>query len=382
MPSLRVGILGATGAVGQTFIRLLDGHPWFTITALAASARSAGRTYREAVHWTGATDVPDAVADLVVQDAAPPLDCDFVFSGLSSSVAGEVERAFAEAGYPVISNARNYRMAPDVPLLVPEINADHVGLIDRQDWSGGSADGTGGGFIVTNPNCSTVGLVCALYPLVETFGVEAVQVTTLQALSGAGYPGVASLDALGNVVPFIGGEEEKMAAEPRKILGTLDGGQIREAEMTVSAQCTRVPVKDGHLECVSVRLADDASPEAVREAMRAYRSPLADAGLPTAPDAFLHVDDDPAFPQPARHVGRGGGMTVSVGRIRACPVMGIKFVVLSHNTVRGAAGGALLNAELLAQQGRLTPRNRTPRTRTPRDHTPRDRTPRDVPASA
>lgn len=343
----RVGILGATGAVGQTFIRLLDGHPWFTITEVAASERSAGKPYREAANWLSGSPVPADVAPLTVRPTEPDaLDCDFVFSALSSSVAGEIERAFAEAGFPVVSNAKNYRLQDDVPLLIPEVNPDHLALIDQQDWGSD-------GFIVTNPNCSTVGLVCGLRPLVDAYEVEAVQVTMLQALSGAGYPGVPSLDAVGNVVPYIGGEEEKMATEPLKALGTLRGGRVDPADLTVSAQCTRVPVRDGHLACVSVRFQDDVSAEAVREALERFRSPLADRALPSRPGELIQVLDAPDAPQPQRHVEAGGGMTVSVGRIQDCPTNDVKFVLLSHNTVRGAAGGALLNAELLATEGYL-----------------------------
>ena len=348
----RVGILGATGAVGQTFVQLLDGHPWFEITALAASERSAGKTYREAANWLAGDPMPEAVANMVVESTAPPLDCDLVFSGLSSSVAGEVERAFAAAGYPVISNAKNYRMAADVPLLIPEVNPDHIGLLDHQD--------RGAGFIVTNPNCSTVGLVCALRPLQDAFSVETVQVTTLQALSGAGYPGVSALDALGNVIPYIGGEEDKLATEPKKLLGRLAGDRIEPAALTVSAQCTRVPVRDGHLETISVKLARPATPGDVSDAFEAFVSPLAEMNLPSAPETFIEVCDDERFPQPHRHVQRGGGMTVSVGRIRACEVLDVKFVSLVHNTVRGAAGGAVLNAELLAEQGYLKTREAAP----------------------
>lgn len=345
----QVGILGATGAVGQTFIRLLADHPWFTVVEVAASERSAGRSYREATNWLSGKPIPPAVADLTVQPTRPDeLDCDFVFSGLSSSVAGEVEQAFAEAGFPVISNAKNYRMHEDVPLLLPEVNPDHSALIDKQDWGSD-------GFIVTNPNCSTVGLVCGLRPLMDAFEVDAVQVTMLQALSGAGYPGVPSLDAVGNVVPHIGGEEDKLATEPKKILGTLRNGTVQLADLPVSAQCTRVPVRNGHLACTSVRFADDVGPDAVEEAIRSFRSPLAGAGLPSAPDPFLQVLDAPDAPQPQRHVDAGGGMTVSVGRIQNCAVNDVKFVLLSHNTVRGAAGGALLNAELLVQEGRISP---------------------------
>ena len=346
----RVGILGATGAVGQKFIELLDGHPWFEITALAASERSAGKPYREAANWIGSAEIPPEIAAMEVAEAAPGLDCDFVFSGLDASAAGEIERAFAEAGYPVISNARNYRMHDDVPLLIPEINPDHAALVRKQQW------GAEGGFIVTNPNCSTVGLVCALAPLDAAFGVEAVQVTTMQALSGAGYPGVASLDALANVVPYIGGEEDKLATEPLKLLGTLRDGMIEPAAFVVSAQCNRVPVLDGHLECISVKLAGDPDAEAVRAAFEGFESPIAGLDLPTAPAEILHVFDDARFPQPRRHAGLGGGMTVAVGRVRPCPVLGIKFVALVHNTVRGAAGGAILNAELLIRQGYLARR--------------------------
>ena len=343
----RVGILGATGAVGQTFIRLLADHPWFTVAEVAASEQSAGQPYREAANWLSGKPIPSTVADLTVKPTEPEaLDCDFVFSGLSSSVAGEVEQAFAEAGFPVISNAKNHRMDADVPLLLPEVNPDHSALIDNQDWGSD-------GFIVTNPNCSTVGLVCGLRPLMDAFEVEAVQVTMLQALSGAGYPGVPSLDAVGNVVPYIGGEEEKMAREPQKILGTLRDGAVAPADLPVSAQCTRVPVRNGHLACTSVRFADGVGPEAVEDALRSFRSPLAGAGLPSAPDPFLQVLDAPDAPQPQRHVDAGGGMTVSVGRIQDCAVNDVKFVLLSHNTVRGAAGGALLNAELLVEEGRI-----------------------------
>ena len=348
MEKLSVGILGATGAVGQQFVRFLANHPWFQITALAASERSAGKPYGEAVNWLLDTPLPAEVARMEVRRAEPPLPCDFVFSGLDSRVAGEVERAFAEAGYPVISNARNYRMEPTVPLLIPEVNPSHVSLIQRQTWW------KHGGYIVTNPNCSTIGLVIALKPLQDAFGVKQVQVTTLQALSGAGYPGVPALDILGNVIPYIGGEEEKLATEPRKILGTLEGDELVWADLTISAHCNRVPVIDGHLECVSVELARKASPEEVIEALRGYVNPV--AHLPSSPTPLIHVFEEDAYPQPRRHVGLGGGMTVSVGRVRACEVLDIKCVVLSHNTIRGAAGGAIVNAELLYKEGWLRPR--------------------------
>ncbi len=343
----QVGILGATGAVGQTFIRLLADHPWFTVTAVAASERSAGKPYREAANWLSGAPIPASVSSLQVQRAEPAaLDCDFVFSALDSAVAGEIEQTFAEAGVPVVSNAKNYRMHDHVPLLIPEVNPEHLALIDQQEWGEG-------GFIVTNPNCSTTGLICGLHPLMQTFDLEAVQVTMLQALSGAGYPGVASLDAVGNVIPHIGGEEDKLATEPRKILGTLDGDEIAPADLSLSAQCTRVPVRNGHLACASVRFRDDVSGDAVADALRRFEAPAVTESLPSRPDPFVQVLDAPDAPQPQRHVKAGGGMTVSVGRVQNCPVNDVKFVLLSHNTVRGAAGGAILNAELLASEGYL-----------------------------
>ena len=344
-PSFRVGILGATGAVGQKFITLLENHPWFTITALAASERSAGKRYADAVRWTGEGLIPQAVRDLIVQPCEPNLECDFVFSGLDSSVAGEVEGAYASAGYPVISNARNYRMHPTVPLLIPEVNPDHVALIPLQKPTFGP------GFIVTNPNCSTVGLVCALKPIHNAFGVKEVLVSTMQAISGAGYPGIPSLDILGNVVPYIGGEEEKLEIEPPKLLGTLSATGIDPAPITTSAHCNRVPVIDGHTACVSVSLNTPASPEEVSAVLRSFPLPEDVVGLPSAPDALIEVHTAPDAPQPRRHVSLGGGQKVSVGRVRTCNLLDLRFVVLSHNTVRGAAGGALLNAELLVRRG-------------------------------
>ena len=354
---LRAGILGATGAVGQTFVRLLAGHPLFEITAVAASERSAGKRYDEAATWISDAELDPAVAAMTVRLVGEELPCDVLFSGLDAAVAGDAEADAARRGYVVVSNARNHRMAADVPLLVPEVNPDHLALVDRQAW-GDAAGGASGGIVVTNPNCSTVGLVVALRPLHDAFGVEAVHVVTMQALSGAGYPGVPSLDILGNVVPFIGGEEEKMAVETRKILGTLGAAGVEDADIVVSAQCCRVPVLDGHTEAVAVRFRSPASPEDVAACLREWRSPLAGMNLPTAPEAPIVVFDDPRDPQPRRHAGLGRGMSVSVGRVQACPAMapagrGAKFVVLSHNTVRGAAGGAILNAELLHAQGRL-----------------------------
>jgi len=349
---LRVGILGATGAVGQKFVKLLDGHPWFDVTALAASERSAGKPYHLAAHWLEDTPIPPKTAQIIVQNAETDLlDCDFVFSGLDASVAGEAEERYARAGYPVISNAKNFRMHPQVPLLIPEVNADHLALIDHQDW--GSS-----GFIVTNPNCASVGITLALKPLYDAFGIETVMVTTLQALSGAGYPGVPSLDAVANVVPFIGGEEDKVETEPLKLLGKLSSIGVEPAQIGISAQCTRVPVIEGHLATVSVKLTASNVPlSAVLKAIASFKADSEIARLPSSPDRVLDYAPDNAFPQPRRHSQAGKGMTVSIGRVRECPVLDFKLVCLAHNTIRGAAGGALLNAELLAARGKLKHRS-------------------------
>lgn len=341
-----MGILGATGAVGQKFVELLDHHPWFKITALVASDRSAGRRYDEAVNWIGSSAIPLSVASMEVLPLSENLPCDFVFSGLHASVAEDAEPMLARAGYPVISNARSFRMHVDVPLLIPEINPDHTALIKNQDWQSS-------GYIVTNPNCSTVGLTCALKPLHENFGVQAVQVVTMQALSGAGYPGVSSLDALGNVVPYISGEEDKLVHEPNKLLGRIIENRLQTTSISISAQCNRVPVLEGHLECVSVKLQKQTHRDELQRAFESFVSPIRDLQLPTEPEKLIHVFEDPRFPQPRRHSDFGHGMTVSVGRIRPCEVLDYKFVVLSHNTIRGAAGGAILNAELLVKQGLL-----------------------------
>ena len=342
-----MGIIGATGAVGQKFVDLLEGHPWFKVTTLVASDKSAGNRYRDVVNWIGTRAVPESAASMEVLPLGSELPCDIVFSGLHASVAEHAEPLLAEAGYPVISNAKSFRMHPDVPLLIPEINPSHTALIKNQNWKNG-------GYIVTNPNCSTVGLTCALKPLNDHYGVQSVQVTTMQALSGAGYPGVSSLDALANVIPFIGGEEDKLVHEPNKLLGILKGDKVHPASITISAQCNRVPVLEGHLECVSVKLKSDATLENVQEAMTSFVSPIREFDLPTEPERFLYVFEEERFPQPRRHSDLGEGMTVSVGRIRPCEVLDYKFVVLSHNTVRGAAGGAILNAELLLKQGLLS----------------------------
>jgi aspartate-semialdehyde dehydrogenase len=344
--TIPVGILGATGSVGQKFIELLADHPWFEVTALAASAASAGKRYSEAVRWLMPTPLPERFARMPVAFCAPELPCRVVFSALDASVAGEIETQFATAGYVVVSNARNHRNDPDVPLLVPEVNADHLGLVERQRFGG-----KGSGMIVTNPNCSTTGLVLALKPLVDAFGLEAVSVVTLQAASGAGYPGVASLDLLDNVIPHIGGEEDKLETEPKKILGSYVDGAIAERELAISASCNRVPVLDGHTECVSVRLRTQPSPEEIIAAWEAFSALPQEEELPLAPRRPVHYWTEPYAPQPRLHRTLERGMAVSVGRLRPCPLLGYKFVALVHNTVRGAAGGAILNAELMLRQG-------------------------------
>jgi aspartate-semialdehyde dehydrogenase len=342
MGKLRVGVLGATGTVGQRLVALVDRHPQFVVTAVAASDRSQGRPYGEACTWRLPGEMPAAVRSLPVRPPAPPLACDLVLSSLPADIAGDVEARFAGAGYPVVSNSSAHRMADGVPLLVPEINPGHLALLEGR---------RGSGFIVTNPNCSTVMLALALAPLHARFGVEAVVVTTMQAISGAGYPGVASLDITDNVVPFIANEEEKIERETLKILGTLDGGQVRPAGFLVSAQCHRVPVVDGHLAAVRVRLARPAEPGELRDAFTSFRGLPQELGLPSAPTCPILVRDEPDRPQPRLDRDAGGGMSVTVGRIARDPVLSHRFVVLSHNTIRGAAGAALLNAELLVATG-------------------------------
>jgi aspartate-semialdehyde dehydrogenase len=342
---LRAAILGATGAVGQRFVSLLAAHPWFEVGALLASERSAGRPYREAVRWLEPHPIPAEVAELPVLGPEATPDCDLAFSGLDSAAAVTIEPRLARAGLPVVSNAGAWRMAPDVPLLIPEVNAEHLDWVRRQSY--------GSGYIVTNPNCSAVGLVLALKPLYDAFGLETVHVTTLQAISGAGYPGVPSLDILGNVVPWIQNEEEKLETEPGKILGRHVGDAFEPARFRISAQTNRVPVLDGHLLSISVRLGESARLEAVRGAFEGFGQPLAPWQLPSAPARAVAYLEGPDHPQPRLHAGAGGGMTVSIGRLRPCPVGDFRFVALVHNTLRGAAGGALLNAELLWRRGYL-----------------------------
>ena len=345
---LRLGILGATGTVGQRLVAMANGHPQFVVTALAASHRSQGKPYGEACEWRLPGDMPAAVRSLPVRSPEPPLDCDVVLSSLPADVAGDVETRFAEAGYPVISNSSSHRMDEGVPLLIPEVNPEHLALLERRR---GKGEGGGGGFIVTNPNCSTIMLALALAPLQARFGVEAAVVTTLQAISGAGYPGVASLDIVDNVVPFIANEEEKIERETLKILGTEQGGTVRPAEFALSAQCHRVPVVDGHMAAVRVRLGRPAEPRELSEAFTSFRGVPQELALPTAPACPILVRREPDRPQPRLDRDAGGGMSITVGRINSDRVLGHRFVVLSHNTIRGAAGAALLNAELLLARG-------------------------------
>jgi len=344
----RVGILGATGMVGQRFIQLLANHPQFEVSALAASDRSQGKPYYEACAWRLSGHAPETIRSMRVQAPTPPIDCDLVFSSLPGDIARATEQSFAEAGYPVISNSSAFRMDDDVPLLIPEINHDHLGLLDQQRKRYSDR-----GFIVTNPNCSTIMLALALAPLHLNFGVEATIATTLQALSGAGYPGVASLDILDNVLPYIGGEEEKIETETKRILGRFNDGRVDHDPMAVSAQCHRVNVMDGHMAAVRVKLRRRVRIEEVREALKAFRSVPQDLRLHSAPETVIQVLDQPDRPQPKLDRDAGRGMTLTVGRLLPDSVLDYRFVVLSHNTIRGAAGAAILNAELLIAKGYL-----------------------------
>ncbi len=343
----RAGVLGATGLVGQRIVSLLADHPWFELTEVAASERSSGKRYSEAARWHLDEPIPEAARNLVVKGLEPTLDCDFVFSALDSSVAGEAEEAFARAGYPVLSNSKNHRMDADVPLLIPEVNAAHLDAIPVQQ----KKRGYDRGFIVTNPNCSTAGLVLVLKPLADAFGLEKVFVVTLQAVSGAGYPGVATMDIQGNVIPFISGEEEKMETEPQKLLGKWDGSRFVDAGIGLTAHCNRVPVLDGHMECVSIGLKKIASLYEVQEALRTFDVGAELAALPSALRYPVVVLEEENRPQPRRDVNVGNGMAAVVGRVRECPILDVKLILLSHNLVRGAAGAAVLNAELLAARG-------------------------------
>jgi aspartate-semialdehyde dehydrogenase len=344
---LRVGILGATGTVGQRFIQLLERHPFFEVAWLAASDRSTGRRYEDAVRWKLDTPIPAAVRSLPLSPATPDQAPSIIFAALDTDIARELEPQFAAAGCAVISNSSAFRMQADVPLVIPEVNATHLSLIESQTWRKQS-----GGYIVTNPNCSAIGLVLALKPLADRFGLEGVFVTTMQAVSGAGYPGVPSLDILGNVVPFIRNEEEKLEAETLKLLGSLDGDAVRPYAARISAQCNRVAVEDGHTESVSIKLRTRATREEVLAAWSEFQ-PLTSHQLPTAPAQPVEFTAQEDRPQPRLDRMRGGGMSTTVGRLRPCSLLDWKFTVLSHNTIRGAAGAALLNAELLMQMGKL-----------------------------
>ncbi|MBN1874590.1 MAG: aspartate-semialdehyde dehydrogenase [Anaerolineae bacterium] len=341
-----VAVLGATGAVGQRFVQLLVGHPWFEITALAASERSAGKRYADAVNWVIPGDPPASLGEMIVQPLEPGLDARVVFSAVPSDVAQEVEPAFARAGYAVCSNASTFRNVDLIPLLIPEVNADHVGIIARQRVERGWP-----GFIVTSPNCTITGVVMALKPLDVAFGVRKVFMASMQSVSGAGYPGVASLDILGNVVPFIKGEEEKFAQELRKMLGRVEAGIHTGANVILSAHANRVPVFEGHTVSLSVGFETAPMIEEAIAVLRDYRGPAIVRQLPSAPPRPLVVRMEPDRPQPRRDIDAEGGMAVSVGRVRPCPLLDLRMTTVTHNTLRGAASGAVLNAELLVAAG-------------------------------
>jgi aspartate-semialdehyde dehydrogenase len=343
---LAVGILGATGIVGQRLIQLLERHPWFEVTWLAASERSSGRPYGEVARWRLKTPMPESVAGMLVSPAEPEGAPRIIFASLDAGIAHELEPRFAQAGCAVISNSSALRMQPDVPLVIPEINPDHLRLIEAQSWRQGAR-----GFAVTNSNCSAMGLALALAPLHKRFGLEKVFVVTMQAVSGAGYPGVASLDILGNVIPYIKNEEEKMEEETPKMLGSVNGSAAVPADFKMSAHCNRVAVEDGHTESVSVKLHKPATAGEIITAWREFRGLPQEKRLPSAPEQPIFYDAAPDRPQPRFDADRGAGMAITVGRLRPCPILDWKFTVLSHNTIRGAAGAALLNAELLKIQG-------------------------------
>ena len=342
MAKIKAGVLGATGAVGQRFIEGLQNHPWFEITSIAASERSAGKKYKEAARWRLESELPADVAEMTVVNVDPKeVDADIVFSALPADEAKTAEPEFAAAGFAVASNTSSYRMVSDVPLLIPECNYEHLDLIkvqqEKRGWDG---------YLTTNPNCTTIMFTLALKPLMK-FGIQTVHVASMQAVSGAGYEGVPSMAILGNVIPYIGGEEEKVEMEPQKILGAFDGAKIVPADFSVSASCHRVPVMDGHTEAVWVTMRDNPTPKEVRQAMLDFDPGLRD--LPTSPKKALIVKDEVDRPQPRLDRNRGNGMSISVGRIRS----GIRFIAMGHNTVRGAAGASILNAELLHKKGML-----------------------------
>ena len=339
-----VAILGATGSVGQRFVELLINHPWFEVAELAASDRSAGKKYCEATNWIMQSPLPEKYASMIVKKCEPNLDSKIAFSGLDASVAGEIESEFAKNGYYIISNSRNHRFDEDVPLMIPEVNPDHLDLVKAQNYKGG---------IITNPNCSTIGMVMALKPLYDAFGLDAVNIVTMQAVSGGGYPGVPSLDIIDNVVPFIGGEENKMETEPLKILGKLSGSKIENAQFKISAQCNRVAVIDGHLETVQVNFKKKPSKDEIIKVWKEFKSLPQELDLPSAPKQPIIYFTEDKYPQPKLHRNIDKGMAAAVGRLRECPLFDYKFIVLSHNTIRGAAGGTILIAELMKAKGYL-----------------------------
>ena len=343
----KIGILGATGMVGQRFIQLLEHHPWFEVAWLAASDRSSGKKYGDAVKWKLGTELPERIAKMPVSPAVPDDAPKVIFAALDADIAREMEPAFAAAGCAVISNSSAFRMHENVPLVIPEVNADHLPILENQTWRKESS-----GYIVTNPNCSAIGLVLVLKPLVERFGIDSIFVSTMQAVSGAGYPGVAAMDILGNVVPYVKNEEEKMEAETLRLLGARDGKIVNPLPAKMSAHCNRVAVEDGHTESVSVKLSRKASRQEILDAWRDF-TPLAGRDLPTAPAQPIEFTPLEDRPQPRLDKMRGGGMAATVGRLRPCGLLDWKFTVLSHNTIRGAAGAALLNAELLMSLGKL-----------------------------
>ena len=343
-----VGILGATGVVGQRFIQMLEHHPWFEVAWLAASDRSEGKLYSDAARWRLKTPIPSAAAGMAVSPATPEGAPKIIFAALDASIAAELEPRFAEAGCAVVSNSSALRMQEDVPLVIPEVNGGHIKLIDVQSWRKRS-----GGYVVTNPNCSAIGLVLALAPLHQQFGLETVMAVTMQAVSGAGYPGVPSLDILGNVIPYIRNEEEKMEEETKKLLGQLNGSKVIPGAFSMSAQCNRVAVEDGHTESIFIRLKKKAKAQEIIAAWNNYRSEPQELQLPSAPERPVVYLEGPDRPQPRFDVDLGAGMSTAVGRLRPCGVLDRKFTVLSHNTIRGAAGAAVLNAELLKAKGYL-----------------------------
>jgi aspartate-semialdehyde dehydrogenase len=344
-----VAVLGATGAVGQTFIRLLADHPWFRLAELAASERSAGKSYVEATKWVGNSDMPETVRDMIVRTCEPAdITSPLVFSALDAAVAGEVELAFAQAGRMVLSNAKNFRMEEDVPLVIPEVNADHLALLAvqraKRGWKGG---------IVTNANCASIMAVMPLAPLHEAFGIKRLFIATMQAVSGAGYPGVPSLDILGNVIPYIKDEEGKIEVEIQKMLGRLMNNRVESAPITISAHANRVPVENGHTVCVSIEFEKRVGAAAALDVLRAWRGHASARGLPSSPERPLVVSDQPDRPQPRRDVDVGRGMTVTVGRVRDDAIFDVKLVAMGHNTIRGAAGASVLNAELLVAKDQM-----------------------------